>query len=80
MVLNTCSVTFAPASIVDKASSKAVKVRVNSSSFTNGANTSDAMSVTINATTDFETADGTSIEIPLESVVAPFTVANVSYE
>jgi len=77
---NSCSVTFAPAFIISQGDTKAVKVRVNSSSFTNTASAGDALSVLINASTDLMWADGSSTSIPVESTIVPFTVASVSYE
>jgi len=77
---NSCSVTFNPSYTVSAGTSKATKIRVNSSSFTNTASASDALSILVNATTDVTFNDGTTGSIPLEGTIVPFTVASVSYE
>jgi len=77
---NSCSVTLGPAFIISKGTTKATKVRVNSTNFFNGANTSDSMSVTIDAAGDVAWNDGTTAALSLEATVAPFVVVNVSYE
>ena len=76
---STCSVTVGPQYVVSAGDTKAVKVRVDSSSFSNGASTSDSMSVVVNANTDVIWNDGVGA-FNLESTVTPFTVVNVSYE
>ncbi len=77
---NSCSVTFNPSYTVDPGTTKAAKVRVNSSSFYNGSNTSDSLSALINAASGITFNDGTTSNISIESTVVPFTIANVSYE
>lgn len=78
---NSCSVTFNPTSAdVAAGGTEIVRVRVNSSSFTNGASATDALSILVNAAGDLRWNDGTTSNISLESRLAPFTVANVSYE
>jgi hypothetical protein len=81
-VAGTCTATFNPAFTIDAGSTKATKVRVNSSAFTNGASVTDSMSVTVNGVNDVTISDGTSggASIPLESTLVPFSVVNVSYE
>jgi len=76
----TCDVTFTPAFIIDAGTTKTTKVRVNSGSLVNTANTSDSMSVIVPSTSDFDFGDGTTNGIGLEAIVSPFTVVNVSYE
>lgn len=76
---NTCQVTFSPSAIVTAGSTKLVKVRVNSASFNNQANTSDALSISVNAAADVVWSDGTGT-FNLEQTLVPFNVATVSYE
>jgi hypothetical protein len=76
---DTCSVTVGPQYLVSAGDTKAAKVRVSSASFTNGASTSDSMSVVVNANTDVVWNDGVGA-FNLETTVTPFTVVNVSYE
>ncbi len=77
---NSCTVSFAPAFSITRGTSKAVKLRVNSSSFFNGTNTSDSLSAIINAASDIQWDDGTTSAISWESVQIPITLVNVSYE
>jgi len=77
---NSCSVSFSPSFSITRGSSKAVKLRVNSSSFFNGSNTSDSLSAIINAASDIVWSDGTSTGISWESVQIPITLVNLSYE
>jgi hypothetical protein len=76
----TCDVTFTPAFIIDAGTTKTTKVRVNSGTFTNTANTSDSMSIIVPTASDFDFGDGTTNGIGLEATVSPFTVVNVAYE
>jgi hypothetical protein len=82
---NSCSVTFNPtstngANVISAGTTKATKIRANSSSFFNGASVSDSASVLINAAGDVVWSDGTTTTLNLESTVVPFQVVNVSYE
>ncbi len=77
---NSCSVAFGPAFSITRGSTKAVKLRVNSSSFFNGSNTSDSLSAIVNAASDILWSDGTSSAISWESVQIPITLVNLSYE
>jgi hypothetical protein len=76
---NSATVTFSPVAIVSAGSAKQVKVRVNSTGFFNQSQSSDSMSVTVNAAGDLTWSDGTT-NFNLETTVVPFTVVNVSYE
>jgi hypothetical protein len=79
---NSCSVTFSPQFIIDAASTKAAKVRINSASVYNqsGGSGTESLSVLVNAAGDVVVNDGSTPGIVLESTVVPFTVVNVSYE
>lgn len=77
---NSCSVSFGPAFSITRGSTKAVKLRVNSSAFYNGSNTSDSLSAIINAASDIVWSDGTSTGISWESVQIPITLVNLSFE
>ncbi len=77
---NSCSVTFGPAFSITRGSTKAVKLRVNSSAFYNGSNTSDSLSAIVNAASDILWSDGTSTGISWEAVQIPITLVNLSYE
>lgn len=79
---NSCSVTFSPIFTIDAGTMKQAKVRVNSSVFYNAASQSEGLSILVSGTGDVLISDGTTggAAIPLESLVVPFTVANVSYE
>ncbi len=77
---NSCSVSFGPAFSITRGSTKAVKLRVNSSAFYNGSNTSDSLSAIVNAASDIVWSDGTTTGISWESVQIPITLVNLSYE
>lgn len=78
---NSCSVTFNPTSAeVAAGGTEVVRVRVNSASFTNGASATDALSISVQSAGDLRWNDGTTSNISFESRLAPFTVADVSYE
>jgi len=77
---NSCSVSFSPAFSITRGSTKGVKLRVNSSSFFNGSNTSDSLSAIVNAASDILWSDGTSTGISWEAVQIPITLVNLSYE
>lgn len=76
---NSGTATFSPQAVVSAGSSKQVKVRVSSTNFFNQSQSSDSLSVTVNAAGDVTWSDGTS-NFNLETTVVPFTVTNVSYE
>ena len=77
---NSCSVSFGPAFSISRGTTKAVKLRVVSSNFFNGSNTSDSMSAIVNAASDIYWSDGTSTAISWEAVQIPITLVNLSYE
>lgn len=92
---NSCSITFlfAPmgnstTTIVSRGTSQTVTLRVDSSNFFNGANTSDSMSVLITATGSVDwgdkgaanVANTTTRGLNLEAKVVPLSVSTVSYE
>lgn len=77
---NTCGVTFRPAFSISRGTTKAVKLRANSSNFTNTANTGDSVSVIINAASDILWSDGTTTGISWESTQIPITLVNVGFE
>ena len=80
---NTCSIVFSFTTIptITAGTSKTVKVRVDSSSFFNAANSGDSMSVTVNANTDINWGDGSTTNgLNLEAKVVPLTISAVSYE
>lgn len=76
---NTCSVTFTPDFTISAGQTQVSKVRVNSANFYDAASQSESLSVLINATGDLTWNDGTTVSIPVESSVVPFTVASVQY-
>lgn len=80
LVANSCQVTFQPAFTITAGDTQATKVRVNSASFFNGAQTGDALSVLINAVGDVKFNDGTTVSITIETSTVPFTLGNTSYE
>jgi hypothetical protein len=77
---NTCSVIFSPVAVVDLSDTKDVKLRIDSASLANVANTKEGVSVSINAATDVLWSDGSTVNLPLESAVVPFTIVNVTYQ
>ncbi len=77
---NSCSVTFSPQFIVSAGGTQAAKIRINSGSFFNGANTGDSLSAVIIAAGDVLWNDGTTAGITLEASKANTTLVNVSYE
>ena len=84
---NSCTVTWTlfggTVPTITQGTSKSVYVRVDSSSFFNGANTGDSLSVLINSNgaTDVNWGDGTTtIGLTLEAKVVPLSVAALSYE
>lgn len=77
---NSCIVTFSPAYAISQGNTKAVKLRANSSSFTNGANTGDSVSVVADAAASILWSDGTSNLISWEAVQIPITLVNIGYE
>lgn len=80
---NSCTVTFFPQFTISAGSTKATKIRANSSAFFNAASTSESLSALINATGDVAWQDGAVTNgnnFTLESTIVPFTVVNVSYE
>ncbi len=76
---NSCSVTFNPAFSITRGSTKAVKLRVNSSSFFDGANSIESISVIIENASDILWSDGTSNGISWEVFPIPITLVNLSY-
>ena len=82
---NSCTTTWTlfggTVPTITQGTSKSVYVRVDSSSFFNGANTGDSMSVLVNAVGDVNWGDGTTtIGLNLEAKVVPLAVSSVSYE
>lgn len=77
---NSCSVTFSPQFTVSAGTTKASKIRVNSSAFFNAAQTSESLSVLIDGQGDVLWNDGTTAGINLPATSVPFTIVNVSYE
>ncbi|MEK7115028.1 MAG: peptidoglycan-binding protein [Patescibacteria group bacterium] len=82
---NSCSVTWTlfggTIPTITQGTSKSVYVRVDSSSFSNGANTGDSMSILVNAVGDVNWGDGTTtIGLNLEAKVVPLSIASLSYE
>ena len=78
---NSCSITFSPQFTISAGSTKATKLRVNSSAFFNAAQTSESLSALINTnTTDVLWNDGTTGGIGIEATITPFTIVNVSFE
>jgi len=77
---NSCKVTFSPQFVVDQGTTKEVKFRLNSTNFTNNLQSSDSLSVYINAASDVRWSDGVTSGLPLESSVVPLNIVNVSYE
>lgn len=80
---NSCVVTFDFTTIptITAGTSKAIKVRVDSSGFFDGANTADSLSVLIRSKTDVDWGDGTTTSgLNLEVYLMPIIVANLSYE
>lgn len=77
---NSCSVSFQPAFSISRGTAKVVKVRVNSGSFANAANTGDSISVAINAASGILWNDGTTGSIGWESAWVPMAIANIAYE
>lgn len=79
---SACSVTFLPNFVMDPGVPLVAQVRISASNFTDVPNTTEGMSVTVNAASDVQISDGTSDLIGLETTPAqtfPFTVADVSY-
>lgn len=92
---NSCSLTFnfAPlgnstSTVISAGTSKTVTLRLDSSSFFNGANTGDSMSVLVNAAGSLDWGDNGTVNVAnttttglnLETKVVPLTVGTVSYE
>lgn len=77
---SSCTVLFSPAYTISAGTSKSVKVRLDSSSFANGAGSGDALSILIASTGDFTWSDGVSSGIEVSPTMVPFTVATVAYE
>lgn len=77
---NSCIVTFSPSFSITRGTTKAVKMRANSSSFANAANTGDGVSVIADAAASILWSDGTSTLTNWEAVQIPITLINVSYE
>lgn len=80
IVGNTCAVSFQPAFSISRGTTKSVKLRADSSNFTNTANTGDSVSVIINAASDILWSDGTTTGISWEAVQIPITLVNVGFE
>lgn len=79
---NSCSISFNPAFSITRGTTKAVKLRINSSSYFNGTNTSDSFSAIMDTSGggDILWGDGTSTGVTWEAVQIPITIVNVSYE
>ncbi len=77
---DTCAVTFKPDFNVSAGTQIEVKILVDSSSFADKPSSSDSLSVTIKSANDFLRTDGTTSNIPLESVLVPLSIATMSYE
>lgn len=80
---NSCSMsfTYTGTNIPLISGSKTVKVRVNSSSFYNASQTSDSMTVSVDAAGSVNWGDGaTTNGLSLQATDVPVVVANVSYE
>jgi hypothetical protein len=77
-VSGACSVTFNPAFIVSAGATEATKVRVNSSTFTNGA--LDDLKVTVKDDHDVIWNDGViNFGLDFTIMTIPFSVASVNY-
>ncbi len=81
---NSCSVSFAPAFIITGGTTKVVKLRANSSSFTDAANSVDSLSVIVDAAGQIVWSDGTtgtvtSNTITWEAYQIPLSLVNISY-
>jgi len=77
--VNSCVVTFAPAFSITAGTTKVVKLRANSSSFKDTANSVDSLSVIIDVANQIEWNDGTTNLINWEAYQIPITIVNVSY-
>lgn len=88
---NSCVVTFSPSFSITSGTTKAVKLRANSSSFANAANTGDGVSVIADAAANILWNDcggtvsggvcaNSTLNISWEAVQIPITLVNVSYE
>lgn len=77
---SSCTVLFSPAYTISAGTVKPVKIRLDSSNFTNGAGSGDALSILIASASDFTWSDGVSTGIEISSTLVPFTVATVGYE
>jgi hypothetical protein len=76
---NTCSVTFAPVLEISQNDYETAKIRVASSNFSNPDTATEGLSVLIQSSGDVLWTDGLSTGIQLEAGVAPFTIADVTY-
>ena len=84
---NSCSVTFAKLARVDAATTKTVKLRINSSDLQNVSQQQDGFSATIETNTDIrwtdysdQTSTGVSNNISWEDYRIPVTLFSVAYE
>lgn len=77
---SSCTVLFSPAYTISAGTTKTVKIRLDSSNFTNGAGSGDALSILIASAGDFTWSDGVSTGIEISSTLVPFTVATMGYE
>jgi hypothetical protein len=80
---NSCSLSFAytGANIPTISGSKQVKVRVNSGSFYNAAQTSDSLTVSVDTAASVNWGDSvTTAGLNLEASAVPLVVSSVSYE
>lgn len=81
---NSCTVTFQVNSDITAGTTKVVKLRASSASFTDAANSVDALSVIVDAAgninwRDGTTAVGTTTGIAWEAFQIPISLVNVSY-
>ncbi len=76
---DTCSVTFEPSIEIYANSPDVAQIRVVSTSFANPDTNTESLGLLINAAGDVLWNDGTTANIQLETGVAPFTIADVTY-
>ncbi len=75
-----CTLTFSPNFTISAGTTKQMKIRINSSSFTNSGG-ADGLQILLNTTDAIQIGDGTANNIPaLDSTAVPFMVAQISYE
>ncbi len=77
---NSCTVTFTPNFTISAGDTKAIKIRLNSSSFANTSSNSEGLSIIIQNVDDLQFGDGITNNISVAPTMVPLTVANLSYE